>query len=322
MGLEIEHKYLVKDDSYKKMSSETIDIRQGYLSRVPERTVRVRTWNDRGFLTVKGITTGAVRKEFEYEIPYRDACEMLSMCCPPILHKTRHIVEYKGHKWEVDEFHEGLVPLVTAEIELSHPDEEYEKPDFIGEDVTGGRATSTPPLPTLVEGAENFLEFVACIGQQVYYLKSLGYVVTVLVQLLLGRFDTKTFHFDKIVNHPERPDVLWFVVSLVCRAAARLYFRKFGFPVSQRAGRHIEQFRDIPDFVVLFVEVVYYLFHRAFSYILRAGLIHHMARILGLTNHFGILLRSEVHEVVVDGILRFILEPYLIMKVRPSGLSG
>lgn len=137
MALEIEHKYLVKNDNYKALATESVLIRQGYLSRVPERTVRVRIKGDRGFLTVKGKNDGAVRAEFEYEVPLEDACRMLSLCVPPLLEKVRHLVPYAGHLWEVDEFLGAKAGLVTAEIELREESEPYEKPDFIGENVTG-----------------------------------------------------------------------------------------------------------------------------------------------------------------------------------------
>lgn len=137
MGLEIEHKYLVTDATYKNHEVETIDIRQGYLSREPERTVRVRTWNKLGYLTVKGLSEGSCRQEYEYVIPYTDALEMLELCESPILHKLRHIVMYHGKKWEVDEFLGELAPLVTAEIELKDESEEYSLPPFLGKNVTG-----------------------------------------------------------------------------------------------------------------------------------------------------------------------------------------
>ena len=137
MGLEIEQKYLVKNDSYRGMSTSVREIRQGYLSRVPERIVRVRTVDDKGFITVKGLTRGLVRLEYEYEIPVTDARELLTLCEPPVIEKRRYIVDYAGKKWEVDEFMGHLSPLVVAEIELNSEDEQYEIPPFIGKNVTG-----------------------------------------------------------------------------------------------------------------------------------------------------------------------------------------
>lgn len=137
MALEIEHKYLVKNDDFRSLASSSCRISQGYLCREPARTVRVRVKGDRGFLTVKGKNDGAVRTEFEYEVNLDDAVKMLGMCVPPILDKTRYYVPFEGHVWEVDEFHGSRAGLVTAEIELSHENEQYALPDFVGEDVTG-----------------------------------------------------------------------------------------------------------------------------------------------------------------------------------------
>lgn len=137
MGIEIERKYLVANEGYKRFETAVIEIRQGYLSREPERTVRIRTWNDKGYITVKGLSHGASRCEYEYEIPHSDACEMLEMCEGPILHKRRHLVDYADHRWEVDEFLGQLSPLVTAEIELTSEAEAFELPPFVGKDVTG-----------------------------------------------------------------------------------------------------------------------------------------------------------------------------------------
>lgn len=137
MGVEIEHKYLVKDDSYKKMAVERKIIRQGYLNRKPERTVRVRTINDQGFITVKGKNKGDFRLEFEYEIPYKDAIEILKLCEPGVIDKIRYIVIFDGMKWEVDEFHGEREGLVMAEIELPCSGYIYSHPPFIGDNVTG-----------------------------------------------------------------------------------------------------------------------------------------------------------------------------------------
>lgn len=137
MAFEIEHKYLVKDDTYKSLATSSAKISQGYLCREPSRTVRIRLKDEVGYITVKGKTEGATRLEFEYEISKNDAERMLELCQPPILSKTRYIVHFSGHTWEVDEFHGPLQGLVTAEIELSKEDENYVKPSFVGRDVTG-----------------------------------------------------------------------------------------------------------------------------------------------------------------------------------------
>ena len=137
MATEIEHKYLVKDDSFVPQASAVIHIRQGYLSRDKERTVRVRVTDDKAFVTIKGSSKGAMRPEFEYEIPRSDGELLLVMCLDHIIDKTRHIVIDHGNKWEVDIYHGRLQGLVTAELEI--PDEQYTYPlpDFLGVDITG-----------------------------------------------------------------------------------------------------------------------------------------------------------------------------------------
>lgn len=137
MGLEIEHKYLVDDTSYRLAASEHHHIVQGYLSREHGRTVRVRTCDDKGYITIKGRSHGASRPEYEYEIPLEDAQQLLLLCPPPVIDKTRHIVWHEGNRWEVDEFHGDLAPLVTAELELPSEDYQYALPPFVGANVTG-----------------------------------------------------------------------------------------------------------------------------------------------------------------------------------------
>lgn len=136
MSIEIEHKYLVKDLSYKLIASESYRIIQGYLSKDSVRTVRIRVKDDRGFLTVKGQTINDCRTEFEYPIPVEDAYRMLEMCIQPLVKKTRSIVMYDGYKWEIDEF-ESPAKMIIAEIELDHSHHDYSIPDFIGDEVTG-----------------------------------------------------------------------------------------------------------------------------------------------------------------------------------------
>jgi CYTH domain-containing protein len=135
MAEEIERKFLLKNDTWKAAASGT-RFRQGYLSTVKERTVRVRLEGDRGFLTVKGISTGAVRKEYEYEIPVQEAGELLGLCEQPLIEKTRCRIEHKGLTWEVDEFEGKNRGLVLAEIELDSEDQEIELPCWIGREVT------------------------------------------------------------------------------------------------------------------------------------------------------------------------------------------
>lgn len=140
MAYEIEHKYLVENDSYRDMATGKLEIRQGYLNRNPDRTVRVRTMGDKGFLTVKSRNHGAKRLEFEYEIPGHDAEEILKLAEPGIVEKTRWIVPYGGLIWEIDEFHGSQKGVTVAEVEIPDDGIDYEKPPFIGQDITGDPA--------------------------------------------------------------------------------------------------------------------------------------------------------------------------------------
>jgi len=137
MGKEIERKFLVKDDAFKQMAKGT-RYRQGYLSSTKERVVRVRTIDDKGFLTVKGITTGATRVEYEYEIPAIDADAMLDeLCEKPIIEKNRYKIPQGKFVWEIDEFFGENDGLVVAEVELESEDQVYNKPEWVGAEVTG-----------------------------------------------------------------------------------------------------------------------------------------------------------------------------------------
>ncbi|MBR4828999.1 MAG: CYTH domain-containing protein [Muribaculaceae bacterium] len=137
MGVEIEHKYLVTDDSYRQLACGTSEIRQGFLSRMPERVVRVRVRDDKGYITIKGTGDGTAHPEFEYEIPLDDAMQMLALCEPPVIEKTRYIVMHEGNRWEVDEFHGDLQGLVIAELEVPDKDYRFPLPPFVGKEVTG-----------------------------------------------------------------------------------------------------------------------------------------------------------------------------------------
>jgi CYTH domain-containing protein len=136
MAREIERKFLVVGDEWRSGAAGK-PFRQGYLSTVKERTVRVRVTGDEALLTVKGITIGASRTEFEYPIPVDDATRMLDELCErPIISKTRFIVEHEGHIWEIDEFAGVNQGLVVAEIELARENEPFELPAWAGEEVT------------------------------------------------------------------------------------------------------------------------------------------------------------------------------------------
>lgn len=137
MGIEIEHKYLVVNDKYRNMASSSHRIMQGYLSREPQRTVRIRVKDKQGFITIKGKNVGDTRAEFEYPIPIDDAMQLLNMCLPTVIEKTRYLVPFEGHTWEVDEFHGARRGLVVAEIEIGNSNQQYTLPPFVGQNVTG-----------------------------------------------------------------------------------------------------------------------------------------------------------------------------------------
>ncbi len=138
MSVEIERKFLVTTTQYKSLATTQVKITQGYLSKTPERTVRVRVAGDRAWLTIKGIgdAQGMVRKEWEYEIPKEDAIEMLAICEKPLIEKTRYTIPYQSLTIEVDEFQKPL-QTVWAEVELPAVDTPFDPPLWLGEEVTG-----------------------------------------------------------------------------------------------------------------------------------------------------------------------------------------
>ena len=138
MAQEIEKKFLVKGD-FKDEAFKATRITQGYLSSVPERTVRVRVKGDKGFITIKGIgnASGASRFEWEKEIPVEEVRQLLEICEPGVIDKTRYLVKSGDHTFEVDEFYGDNDGLVVAEVELGAEDEAFVKPAWIGEEVTG-----------------------------------------------------------------------------------------------------------------------------------------------------------------------------------------
>lgn len=141
MALEIERKFLVLDDSYKHEAFSKSHIQQGYICSERGRTVRIRIRNERAYITIKGpsLNGGLSRYEFEQEIPLDDARKLLTLCDPGIIDKTRWLVKAGNHTFEVDEFAGDNDGLVVAEVELSAEDEAFEKPHFIGKEVTGDR---------------------------------------------------------------------------------------------------------------------------------------------------------------------------------------
>lgn len=139
MAQEIERKFLVTDDSYKREAYAQSRIVQGYICSARGRTVRVRIRDDKGYLTIKGASneSGTSRYEWEHEISLTEAEELMRLCEPGVIDKTRYLVKKGRHTFEVDEFYGENTGLVMAEIELESEDESFEKPHFIGMEVTG-----------------------------------------------------------------------------------------------------------------------------------------------------------------------------------------
>lgn len=137
MGVEIERKFLLQGEAWRALGEPTL-LRQGYLSLDPARTVRVRIEDAHAFLTIKGKSVGAARGEWEYPIPVSEAAELLDgLCQQPLVEKLRRRIAIGPHTWEVDEFLGANAGLVVAEIELAFEDEAFDKPDWIGREVTG-----------------------------------------------------------------------------------------------------------------------------------------------------------------------------------------
>ena len=136
MAKEIERKFLVRSDEWRSLAEPT-RYRQGYLSSVKERVVRVRTIGDRGFLTIKGITKDVSRLEFEYDVPLDDAGALLELCEEPIIEKDRSKISVGDLVWEVDEFFGDNAGLIVAEVELEDADQAFDKPAWVGEEVSG-----------------------------------------------------------------------------------------------------------------------------------------------------------------------------------------
>nr|WP_315161397.1 CYTH domain-containing protein [uncultured Flavobacterium sp.] len=136
--IEIERKFLVSSDAFKTKAFKENTIAQGYLNSAPERTVRVRIKGDKGFLTIKGISnaSGLSRFEWEKEIPVEEAKKLLVLCEKGVIDKTRFEVKVGNHIFEVDEFHGENKGLTVAEVELQSETETFEKPDWLGEEVT------------------------------------------------------------------------------------------------------------------------------------------------------------------------------------------
>ena len=138
MGIEIERKFLVKQEIWNKLEKPDGEFyRQGYLLTDPTKTIRVRQTSEKGFLTIKGISVGASRAEFEYEIPHEEAKELLDQFSVSELSKIRYKILFENKLWEVDEFLGENEGLMVAEIELESEDETFSIPKWIGKEVTG-----------------------------------------------------------------------------------------------------------------------------------------------------------------------------------------
>lgn len=134
MAIEIERKFLVTGTDWRQGGGTVFS--QGYLNRDKARTVRVRIAGAKAFLTIKGASQGATRAEFEYEIPLADAEQLLALCEGPIIQKVRRVLVHAGSTWEVDEFEGPNAGLVVAEIELTSEDQVFERPPWLGQEVT------------------------------------------------------------------------------------------------------------------------------------------------------------------------------------------
>ena len=137
MAIEIEHKFLLANDDWRRNVSNSVKFRQGYLTSNDNASIRVRICNDCAWLNIKQAVIGNQRAEYEYPIPLSDANEIIDrLCRKPLIEKTRHFVKIDRHTWEIDEFEGENAGLIVAEIELSSQDEAFNKPHWLGEEVT------------------------------------------------------------------------------------------------------------------------------------------------------------------------------------------
>jgi adenylate cyclase len=135
MGVEIERKFLLSGDGWRGLGV-AVSMRQGYLSSDKARVVRVRIEGDSAYITIKGKSVGATRGEWEYPVPVVDAEELLALCEQPLVEKVRTRIDAGRHTWEVDEFFGVNAGLLVAEIELASEDDGFDKPEWVGQEVT------------------------------------------------------------------------------------------------------------------------------------------------------------------------------------------
>ena len=137
MPVEIERKFLISNNIWRQLAHQSIEIRQGYLCKDIERTVRVRTWGHEGKITVKGKSINGARAEYEYTIPFEDAVEMLeNLCLSGVVHKKRYLILVGNYTWEIDEFLDHNQGLILAEVELPSIDASIQIPPWVGREVT------------------------------------------------------------------------------------------------------------------------------------------------------------------------------------------
>ena len=137
MGIEIERKFLVKDDSWRQQADAGTHYRQGYLIGAKQASVRVRIEGDKAFLNIKSMTLGVTRQEYQYPLPPDEAQEMLdTLCEKPLVEKTRYKIQHGGHEWEIDVFAGDNTGLVVAEVELQSEQEAIELPRWVGVEVS------------------------------------------------------------------------------------------------------------------------------------------------------------------------------------------
>lgn len=137
MPIEIEHKFLLENESWREEVSHASEYQQGYLSSNPTSSIRVRISGTQAWINLKSATIGTYRQEYEYAIPVDDAKEIIeNLCQKPLITKTRHFIIHQDHTWEIDEFHGDNQGLCVAEIELTQLDEIFEKPAWLGKEVT------------------------------------------------------------------------------------------------------------------------------------------------------------------------------------------
>ena len=151
MGMEIERKFLLRDESWRREAVGT-SYTQGYISKEKDHTVRVRIAGEKAYITIKGAVEGISRPEFEYMIPLEDARELMKLCKGPFIEKTRYRIAFEGLVWEVDEFHGENLGLIVAEVELTDPGQSVALPPWVGEEVTGDPRYYNSSLSTLPYG--------------------------------------------------------------------------------------------------------------------------------------------------------------------------